>query len=370
MFKQINLFLLITSLFIASCQTGQHTVNTPTAIMKTGFPSETPEVLPSSTPTPQGETEPSPTDLPVVSTAAPRCFTVSTEVSAFAFMPDSVRVLIKERSGVRIFNLETMEEESFLDAPQELLGVALSPDGEILAWSLPDNTIQLIQVADGKLLKTLEGHTLPVLKLRFSSTGDRLFSASYDTWVRIWDRDGKLVDTFQPTAANDLPNEIEGIGISPDGTKLGSVPFDGPAKVWSLTEKKEVANLGGTGGDVTSDISFSPDEKYLAADPLERLSLWRTSDWKVVWTGVHSLAFAFSPDAQILAYSDADDNYNVILRPLAGTQETRTLKGYQTPIYDLFFSPDGALLAAAGPTTQIWQVESGELSYIGKPTCP
>ena len=370
MFKRIAFFLLIISLFIASCQTGQGTAHVPTATRKTVFPSETPEAIPSSTTVAGVATEPSQAELPAVSTAAPHCFTASTEVSAFAFMPDSIRILIKDRSGVRIFNLETMEEESFLDAPQELLGVALSPDGEILAWSLPDNTIQLIQVADGKLLKTLEGHTLPVLKLRFSSTGDRLFSASYDTWVRIWDRDGKLVDTFQPTAANDLPNEIEGFGVSPDGTKLGSIPFDGPVKVWDLTEKKELANLGGTGGDVTSDIAFSPDGKYVAADPLERLSLWRTSDWNVMWTGAHSLAFAFSADAQFIAYSDADDNDNVILRPLAGTQKIRTLKGYQTPIYDLFFSPDGAQLAAAGPKTQIWQVESGELSYIGKPTCP
>ena len=151
---------------------------------------------------------------------------------------------------------------------------------------------------------------------------------------------------------------------------LGSVPFDGPARIWNLADKKEIVNLGGTGGDVNSDIAFSPNGKFVAADPLERLSLWRTSDWNVIWTGVHSLAFAFSPDAQFLAYSDADDNYNVILRPLAGTQETRTLKGYQTPIYDLFYSPDGALLAAAGPKTQIWQVESAKLSYIGKPTCP
>jgi WD40 repeat protein len=375
MLRRIAPLLLSIAFFMASCQTiripvATDTANLPAATVQTDVPSATPEIAPSSTPTPESEAEPIRTDLPAVSGAVPQCFTSSTEASPFAFMPDNVSILIRERSGVRIFNLKTMEEESFLQAPQELLSAALSPDGEILAWSLADNTIQLIRIADQKLLNTLEGHTLPVQKLRFSPTGDRLFSASMDTWVRIWDRNGEPLDAFEPTGADDLPNEIMGIGISPDGTKLGSIPFDGPAKVWGLAEKNEIVNLGGTGGDVTSDFAFSPDGQFVAADQAGRLSLWRTSDWTQVFTGVFSLAFNFSPNGRFLAYSDVDDNNNVILRPLAGTQKTRILEGHQTFIYELFFSPDGALLASAGAGIQIWQVESGQLSYVGKTTCP
>ena len=95
-------------------------------------------------------------------------------------MPDNTRIVIKDRSGVRILHLETMEED-VLEAPQELASVALSPEGALLAWSLMDNTIQLIRIDDQKLVKTLEARTLPVLKLRFSPAGDLLFSASYNT---------------------------------------------------------------------------------------------------------------------------------------------------------------------------------------------
>lgn len=372
MSKRIALLLLSIAFFMPSCQAGQVPVATdrpilPTGTVQTDFPSETPEI--ASSPTLESEAESIRTDLPVDSATVPHCFTYS-EVSPFAFMPDGLSILIRERSGVRIFNLKRMEEESFLQAPQELVSAALSPDGELLAWSLADNTIQLIRISDGKLLNTLEGHMLPVLKLRFSPTGGRLFSASYDTWVRIWDRNGEPVDAFQPTGADDLPKEVEGIGISPDGTKLGSIPFDGPARVWDLAEKKEIINLGGTGGDVTSDIAFSSDGQFVAADQAGRLSLWRTSDWKVEWTGVFSLAFAFSPDGRFLAYSDVDDGYNVFLRSLAETQETRLLEGHQTPVFEMFFSPDGTLLAAAGAEIQIWHIETGELLYIGKPACP
>jgi WD40 repeat protein len=359
MLKRIAAFLMV------SCQASQVPEAAGTDVPRTGttqtvFPSETPEVIPSSTSTLRGEAEPLPTDRPTAATA-PRCFTYS-EVAPFAFMLDGLRILIRDRSAVRIFNLERMEAENFLQAPQELAAAALSPDGEALAWSLADNTIQLIRIADGKLLNTMKGHTLPVYKLRFSAKGDRLFSASYDTWVRIWDRNGELLDAFQPTA-NDLPNDIEGIGISPDGTKLGTIPFDGPAKIWDLATKKEIVNLGGTGGDVVSDIAFSPDGRFVAADQLERLSLWRTSDWKIEWTGTSSVAFAFSPDGRFLAYSDADDRYNVFLRSLTpkGTEETHLLEGDQAMVWDIFFSPDGKLLAAVGGEVRIWHIDSGEL---------
>ena len=376
MTKRIVLLLVSIAFLMASCQAGVVPAATGTDIPETGtartdLPSETPEVAPASTSTLKGETEPAPTDRPSSSTSQPRCFLYSA-VSSFAFMPDGVRILIREGAGVRIFDLEKMEDETFLQAPQDLVTAALSPDGEILAWSLVDNSIQLIRLADGQPLKTMKAHAMPVLKMRFSPTGDRLFSASYDSWIRVWDRAGEALDAIQPAAALDFPSEIEGIGISPDGRLLGSIPFDGPAKIYDLTTKKEVADLGGTGGDVSADIDFSPDGEFVAADQLGRLSLWRTSDWKLEWTGVASSAFAFSPDpnGRFLAYADAEDHYNVHLRSLTQPEETRRLERDGSMIWDMFFSPDGRLLTGVGAGLQIWDVDSGELSYVGKAACP
>jgi WD40 repeat protein len=356
MWKTIAISFLSISFVLAACQPGQ----SPGTTDKVPTPARQATSVPES---PEVQVEATHTAPPV----SPSCFLVE-EVSPITFMPDNTRLVIKDRSAVRILNLETMQE-NVLQAPGELVSVAVSPDGEILAWSLMDNTIQVVRVDDQKLVKTLEGHTLPAYKLRFSLTGDRLFSASYDTWVRVWDRNGELLDAFQPTGADNLPNELEGIGISPDGTLLGSIPFDGPARVWDLATKKEIANLGGTGGDVTSDIAFSPDGQFVAADQAGHLSLWRTSDWKVVWSDISSMAFAFSPEGHFLAYSDLSNN-NVSFRSLDESQPPGTLEGNQFPIHELFFSPDGNWLAAAGAGIQIWHVETGQLSYVGKAACP
>jgi WD40 repeat protein len=367
----ILLFIILSS---ASCQAestsraeSAEKLLTPTR--QAAIVSRTPETVPLPASPSDRPSEPAPTSSSGVAASSVKCF-ITSEGVPIAFMPDSKMLAIKERSGVKIFNLETMEEENFIQAPQELATVALSPDGKLLAWSLADNSIQLIQVADQKLVKSIKAHDMPVLKLMFSSQGDRLFSASYDTWVRVWDRRGEPLDAIQPTAADDLPNDIQAIGISPDGSLLGSIPFDGPTKVWDLATEKEVADLGNTGGDVTSDIDFSPDGQFLAVVTLGRLSLWSTSDWKMVWDEAQVMVFAFSPDSYLLAFSDLEDNNNVILRPLVDSQNIRTIHGGQFPIYLLVFSPDGNLLASAGAGIQIWQVDTGQLRYTGKATCP
>ena len=49
------------------------------------------------------------------------------------------------------------------------------------------NTIRVWEVATGRLVAILDGHTQPVECLAFSPDGGKLASGSFDTTVRIWD---------------------------------------------------------------------------------------------------------------------------------------------------------------------------------------
>jgi WD40 repeat protein len=64
--------------------------------------------------------------------------------------------------------------------------VAFSPDRQLPASGSADNTIRLWQVADGKLLQTLEGHTGAVPSIAFSPGGKLLISGSSDGTIRLW----------------------------------------------------------------------------------------------------------------------------------------------------------------------------------------
>jgi WD40 repeat protein len=64
--------------------------------------------------------------------------------------------------------------------------VAFSPDGKLLVSGSRDQTIRLWNVATGKELKVLEGHTNGVTGLAFLPDSTYLISGSDDGSMRVW----------------------------------------------------------------------------------------------------------------------------------------------------------------------------------------
>ena len=381
------LFCIAISLFMASCRAGQTVA--PESATQTVLPeptqmlTATPIPVATAVSTPLPEATQTSTDTPLPATAMAICHIPYYD--PVAFMPDNIRLLVRDNSGVRIFNLETLEAESYLIAPKNLVpAAALSPDGQTLAWALEDNTIQLIRVLDQTFIHTLAGHTDMVTALKFSPAGDKLFSASHDTWVRIWDLDGKQLDAYQPTGADDLPSEVLGFGISPDGLKLATIPLDGPMKLWDLDGHSQIAEFHGSisGGYDGSDVAFSPDGQFIAQHLGAGggyLSLWRISDGSLLFRSENlSLGVAFSPDGRYLAHAEMDPSgvNRVVVRSADGNDLIRVLEGPEntSQLGKVIFSPDSTRLVAVdnyiSAKILIWQVANGKLQQIRDIPCP
>jgi WD40 repeat protein len=68
----------------------------------------------------------------------------------------------------------------------QVIGVAFSPDGTLLATGSPDKTARLWDVATGASVRTLTGHSAEVAGVAFSPDGTLLATGSHDNTARLW----------------------------------------------------------------------------------------------------------------------------------------------------------------------------------------
>jgi WD40 repeat protein len=143
-------------------------------------------------------------------------------------------------------------------------GVAVSPDGTLLATAGFDNLAKIWEIGPAGTLKekkVLTGHSAPVYAVAFHPTDPKvLATASQDKTARLWDiEEGKM--KVELKGHTDI---VDTIAFSPDGKSLATASADKTVRLWNPADGKELKNLGAHDGSVYS-IAFSPDGKLLAS---------------------------------------------------------------------------------------------------------
>ncbi len=155
-------------------------------------------------------------------------------VQSLAFNPAGDLLASGGFREVKLWRRPQNVHQADLTTPNAPRSLAVSADGQWAAVGDQQGAITLIDVAAGKAIKTLAGHTAAVTGLRFSGDGSRLYSGSLDKSLRAWNTaDGAAagqidtpaaVNAITLTAAN-LPNAPQQI-ISGDADNL--------IRVWPL----------------------------------------------------------------------------------------------------------------------------------------
>ncbi len=255
-----------------------------------------------------------------------------------------------------------------------VLDVEFSDDGTRLATASGDGTAKLWGISQdplgGRELLTLAGHGAFVTEVALGPA-DVLATASTDGTTRLWDvfpaGPGELLALRGVDVSSGANGDVE---FTPDGSRLvGSSGPGGVARVWDARTGEALMVLEPDApGLAVNGIDVSPDGTKIVTAGFDQLvKVWNAVSADELFTfGGHAgcpecfvLDVEFSPDGSLLASSGADQTARILD---AGSGEERfRLDGHRNLVFGIEFSPDGSRLATASwdGTVRIWEVADG-----------
>ena len=229
-----------------------------------------------------------------------------TTVKKIAFSPDEEHVVTASKDNtISVWGIRDLREVISLDHTVAVFNVGFSPDGKFLATRSPGDYLGSTEehsweIPSGKEIFEVVGAAGQKVKPRLiaeqwlpNSTAPRKSAKSEDgrfetmadskNTVRVYRATSHSGNRSSRSVVAEIPlvHTIQGIALSPDGSFLATVTEHDTARIWKVSNGREMARLTHEGPNIT-DVAFSPhDGKYVATaswDGTARLWLWRPTD--------------------------------------------------------------------------------------------
>lgn len=267
---------------------------------------------------------------------------------------------------IRLTDVASGKETKRIDTKHAVRGIALSPDGKLLAVRAVAGTLELWSVENGNLMKTNTLKNYTGHHLAFFSDGSAITAVGVGE-KQVWHH-LKGGASGSKTAGN-----LTGCAaVSPDGTKtvttigtaglLRMYEYDG--KLWRL-RPLQIKNARA--------VAFSPDGKTLAvANADNTIDLWDYTTNQNIrkYEGLREPAvhLAFSGNGKTFAAIGSTDT-TIRVWDADTARLRRQLVTNRANIAHLALSPDGRQIATAGNDGKalVWSVAARDLGKLGPP---
>ena len=274
--------------------------------------------------------------------------------------------------------------------------LAFAYNGKTLASGDGSGNIQLWDIDTGATRTEFTSDLTGFIGgLAFSIDNTTLTSESNGN-IEVWNvTTGKQVNTYTVSGASDYSTEgvesqgtMSGHGVSfswshgvtaltPNGGKIAGLQRifsqDRKIGVWDISTNKHLCTVT----DVslgTIVLAFTSDGKTFATREKDRVDLWNTYTGERLATfnvpnypikqGITPDIYAgvFTHDSKTLAVGGSNGDNSIFLWDIATQTHIVTLKGHESIICELVFSPDDTILVSgdAGGGIRLWEMLTGE----------
>ena len=276
-------------------------------------------------------------------------------VTALAFHPDASFIATGHDDGAIGYwdapGHHAIFEKNLTYHKKPISALAVSPDGKKLAAASEDKTVSIWDLATGKYIGCLSGHTDRVPALAWHPSSKFLVSAGWDTTARVWD-----ASTLQPVILlNSHATQVNAAVFSPDGRWLACADSSHTIHLWDFDQKKTIHKIKVSEAEIRT-LAFSLDGKYLAANGDRIIHVWnRVTAQPYADIGPRPLAkTSVSPHRDGLHIVSNGGGNAPRIWNIQSRQPVATLEADDT-IYALAYSRDGKWIAgAAGNKVRLW----------------
>lgn len=205
----------------------------------------------------------------------------------------------------------------------EILSIALHPNGELVALSLANLDIVLLDVRTSHIVQKFKAHTSPAHALIFDYSGERLISGAYDNFVRIWDL--KEVADLKPIREFKMIGAVQSLALSSTQEFLIAGDRAGYLLAWNLFDaspnpvqtydlnlcihaidtapQSDMCAVASRGGDTTL--------YKISAHGLSLIGSCQTANNSITWRPNQAMTVTLTRDASFVAVLDSEGNLEV-----------------------------------------------------------